>query len=142
MTDSLSPERHLCSVYNVDPSRRHNAHRVICLLFLKTRSSDSEVRAFISQHIDTAEIPDLLPGREDDHVETKHFIYKFAFDVKPLMLTQLFEMCSRRSGFEEPLIDISGEAVGFLFMERSDWQRAREVSRALCLRMEADRSRT
>ena len=142
MTDSLSPERHLCSVYNVDPSRRHNAHRVICLLFLRTRSSDSEVRAFISQHIDTAEIPDLLPGREDDHVGTKLFIYKFAFDVKPLMLTQLFEMCSRRSGFEEPLIDISGETVRLLFMEHSDWQQTQEVSRARWLRIEADRPRT
>ena len=142
MTDSLSPERHLCSVYNMDPSRRHNAHRVICLLFLKTRSSDSEVRASISQHIDTAEIPDLLPGREDDHVETKLFIYRFALDVKPLMLTQLFEMCSRRSGFEEQLMDINGDTVGCLCMERSDWQRAREVSKALCLRMEDDRPRT
>ena len=140
MTDSLSPERHLCSVYNVDPSRRRNAHRVICLLFLKTRSSDSEVRASISQHIDTAEIPDLLPGREDDHVETKLFIYKFAFDVKPLMLTQLFEMCSRRSGFEEPLIDSSGETVGVLSMDPTVWQQTQDVSRALLLQMEADRA--
>ena len=100
------------------------------MLFLRTRSSDSEVRAFISQHIDTAEIPDLLPGREDDHVETKHFIYEFAFDVKPLMMTQLFEMCSRRSGFEEPLIEGSGETVGVLSMERSDWQQIQDVSRA------------
>ena len=140
MTDSLSPERHLCSVYNVDPTRRHNAHRVICLLLLKTRSSDSEVRAFISQHIDTADVPDWLQGREGDHIETKTFVLKFAFEPKPALLTQLFGFCSRRSGFEEPLIDSSGETVGVLSMDPTVWQQTQDVSRALLLQMEADRA--
>ena len=142
MTDSLSSVRHLCSVYHVDPTRRHEAHRVICLLLLKTRSSDSEVRAFISQHIDTADVPDWLEGREGDHCETKTCVLKFAFENKPALLTQLFGFCSRKSGFDEPLIDSCGETVGVLFMERSVWQQTQDVSRELCLRMEADSQRT
>ena len=133
-------DRHLCSVRSLDVIRRPDAHRVFCLLLVQTQASDSEVRAFISQHSDTADVPDWLQVREGDHIETKTFVLQFAFEPKPALLTQLFGFCSRRSGFEEPLIDSSGETVGVLSMEPTVWQQTQDVSRALLLQMEADRA--
>ena len=88
-------DRYLCSVYSL--VRRPESHRVICLLLAKTRAGDDKLRAFISQHIDTADVPDWLQAHGSDDMVTMNFALPRASSYVPFLLTQLFDCCGRSS---------------------------------------------
>ena len=115
-------------------------HRVVCLLLAKARIRDNDLRAFISHYIDTADVPDWLQAHESDHRVTMNFALPLASSYVPFLLTQLFDCCDRSSAtrFEEPLIDGTGAAVGFLSLEPWQWQQTLDVGSSLASAVLAD----
>ena len=139
--------RYLCSIYSLNPLRRPDMHRVVCLLLAKTRICDDELRAFIAQHIDTADVPDwyhLSNDTEHADVQTMNFALPLASYPMPALLTQLFDYCSRSPAipFAQPLIDGTGVDVRFLSLEPSQWQETLEVGTKLGNSILTDSSRS
>ena len=135
--------RYLCSTYTLDPSGRPEMNRVICLLLTRTRATDNEVRAFISQHIETGQIPEWPHSLEgNDVMITRNFAYVSAEFPNAALLDQLIDYCcgSEAIRFDDPLRDGNGASVGMLDLRKDQWQQTLDVSNALCDAMFADQS--
>ena len=118
-------------------------NRVICLLLTQTRARDSEVRAFILQHIETGEVPEWRRDPEDDDtMMTRNFAYKSAKCPNATLLDQLIDYCSRSSAirFDDPLIDGNGASVGMLSLTKCRWQQVLDVGNALGDAIAADQT--
>jgi len=110
---------------------------------------DNQLRAFVSQHIETADVPHELLTQEDVDMYTMNFAFEHQPSglclpddnfMGPHLLRQLMDFCSRpwATSFEEPIVDGTGARVRFLSLDHMDWQHTLEVTLALGHRIRED----
>lgn len=124
--------RYLVSVYSLNPTRRLDAHTVVCIMLYKGRLRDDGIRAFIEQHIDSAINPDLTLSN-DEVMETMNFVIPTPTQPKPALIDQLRDFCSRPQAirFQNPLMDGAGYIIGILSLKPDEWQHTRDVTTKL-----------
>jgi hypothetical protein len=128
----------VCSIYALNPRARPEMHRIICIMLGKGPLTDNQLRALISQHIDTADVPQC--AQDDVRMLTVNFAFRHHTDVLPELLRQLMDFCSRPSAirFDEPIIDGTGASIGFLVLSHVNWQQTLDVTMALAHRIDED----
>ena len=120
--------RYLVSVYALNPARRPDAHRVVCIMLHKGLLSDDGLRAFIEQHINTAIAPVLALG-PDECMQTMNCAIRTSAVPLPALYEQLRDYCNRSEAirFQEPLLDGAGYTIGVLSLEPNQWQHTCDV---------------
>ena len=131
-TADRAATRYLVTVYSLNPARRPDAHKVVCIMLYKGLLRDDGLRAFIEEHINTAIVPVLTLG-PDEYMGTTNFVIRTPAQPLPALCEQLRDYCSRPQAtrFQEPLLDGAGYTIGFLSLEPDKWQDTRDVTTRL-----------
>ncbi len=125
--------RYLASIYSLNPTRRPEVHRVVCIMLLKAVVSDGDLKAFIAQHIATAIAPCFRSccssATGDSEMSITNFAIPESTQPLPMVCRQLLDYCSRPAArrFHEPLLDGAGYTVGFLSLRPWEWQHTVDV---------------
>ena len=120
--------RYLVTVYSLNPARRPDAHTVVCIMLYKGLLSDDSLRAFIEEHINTANPPVLTLG-SDEAMQTMNFVTHSPAQPLPALCQQLRDYCSRPQAtrFQESLLDGAGYTIGLLSLTPDEWQHTCDV---------------
>ena len=127
-TADRAATRYLVTVYSLNPARRPDAHKVVCIMLYKGLLRDDGLRAFIEEHINTAIVPVLTLG-PDEYMGTTNFVIRTPAHPLPALCEQLRDYCRRPQAtrFQEPLLDGFGYTIGVLSLEPNQWQHTYEV---------------
>ena len=131
-TADRAATRHLVTIYSLNPARRPDAHKVVCIMLYKGLLRDDGLRAFIEEHINTAIVPVLTLG-SDEAMQTMNIVIRSPAQPLPALCQQLRDYCSRPQAtrFQEPLLDCSGCTIGVLSLEPDQWQHTCDVTNML-----------
>ena len=131
-TADRAATRYLVTVYALNPARRPDAHKVVCIMLYKGLLRDDGLRAFIEEHINTAIVPVLTLG-PDESMQTMNFVIRTPAQPLPALCEQLRDYCRRPQAtrFQEPLLDGAGYTIGVLSLEPDQWQHTCDVSNML-----------